>query len=418
MPAARKYDQETRDRAVRMYQDRRRDFPEESALQARRRVGELLDVKPETLRGWVERVEIDAGERPGVPTAVEARIRELERENAELRRANEILKTASAFFGRGGARPPTGLIVDCIDTYRDRFGVEPICRVLSEHDLAIAPSTYWVHRAQPVSDADWDDAHMANAALDTWRANRSLYGADKLAVAMRNAGHDVGRDQVARLMRILGIEGVRRGRHTTVTTRRDPAAARPPDLIGRAWDTPTRPDQWWCADFTYVWTLEGFVYTSFVTDVFSRRILGWRTSASKTTPLVLSALEQALFTRRRHDTRFTSNGLVHHSDAGSQYTAIAFTDALIDAGIAPSIGTVGDALDNALMESTIGLYKTELINHPDRARAWTGRAEVEAETAAWVHWYNTTRIHHSIHKMAPIEFEAASSVAHQHQEVA
>jgi transposase InsO family protein len=277
--------------------------------------------------------------------------------------------------------------------------------VLSEHDLSIAPSTYWARKAQPASDADWDDAHMANAALDIWRANRSLYGADKLATAMRKAGYDVGRDQVARLLKILGIEGVRRGKHRTVTTRRDLKAARHPDLIKRAWSTPIRPDQWWVADFTYVWTLEGFVYTSFVTDVCSRRILGWRTSASKATPLVMSALEQALFTRRRHDARFTSKGLVHHSDAGSQYTAISFTEALIDARIAPSIGTVGDALDNALIESAIGLYKTELIEHPDRTHAWTGRAEVELETAGWVHWYNTTRIHHSLAKMSPIEFE-------------
>jgi putative transposase len=131
--------------------------------------------------------------------------------------------------------------------------------VLSEHDLPTAPSTYHAHQAQPVSDADWDDAQMANAALDLWRANRSVYGADKLATAMRNAGYDVGRDQVARLMKILGIEGVRRGRHRTVTTRRDPNTARHPDLIGRAWSTPTRPDQWWAADFTYLWTLEGFV---------------------------------------------------------------------------------------------------------------------------------------------------------------
>ncbi len=297
------------------------------------------------------------------------------------------------------------MIVAYIDAHGDRFGVEPICRVLAEHDVPIAPSTYYAHRAQPVSDADWADAHMANAALEVWRANRSVYGADKLATAMRKTGHDIGRDQVARLMGIVGIEGVVRGKHHTVTTRRDPAAARHPDLINRAWGTPTRPDQWWVADFTYVWTLAGFVYTSFVTDVFSRRILGWRVSAAKTTPLVMSALEQALFTRRRADARFCAAGLVFHSDAGSQYTAISFTEALIDAGIAPSIGTVGDALDNALMESTIGLYKTELIEH-DRTRSWTGAAEVERETASWVHWFNTSRIHHSIRKMSPIEFEA------------
>jgi putative transposase len=289
--------------------------------------------------------------------------------------------------------------------------------VLTEHDVAIAPSTYWAHRAEPVSQADWDDAHRANAALDLWRANRSLYGADKLATAMRKAGHDVGRDQVARLMRIVGIEGVRRGKHRTVTTTRDPKAPRHPDLIKRAWATPIRPDVWWVADFNYVWTLEGFVYTSFVTDVCSRRILGWRVSASKATPLVMSALEQALFTRRRHDVGFTANGLVFHSDAGSQYTAISFTEALIAAGIAPSIGTVGDALDNALMESTIGLYKTELIEH-NRARSWSGRAEVERETAAWIHWYNTTRIHHSIAKMAPIEFEIACAADQQQDHAA
>jgi transposase InsO family protein len=208
--------------------------------------------------------------------------------------------------------------VDYIDSHRDRFGVEPICRVLTEHEMPIAPSTYWAHWAFPVSQADWDDAHMANAALDLWRANRGVYGADKLATAMRKAGHDVGRDQVARLMGIVGIEGVTRGEHKTVTTRRDPEAARHPDLIRRAWGTPTRPDQWWVADFTYVWTLEGFVYTSFVTDVCSRRILGWRVSASKATPLVMSALEQALFTRHRHDARFSAQGLVFHSDAGSQ----------------------------------------------------------------------------------------------------
>jgi putative transposase len=277
--------------------------------------------------------------------------------------------------------------------------------VLTEHDMPIAPSTYYAHRAQDlVSQAAWDDAHMANRLLGIWRTNRGLYGAEKLWTAALDGGLHIGRDQVARLMAILGIEGVRRGEHKTVTTRRDPKAARHPDLIRRAWKTPTRPDRWWCADFTYVWTLAGFVYVSFVTDVYSRRILGWRVSTSKTTALVLSALEQALFTRRRTDARFTSTGLVHHSDAGSQYTAISVTQALIDAGMAPSIGTVGDALDNAVQESTIGLYKTELIEH-DRT-SWSGAAQVERETAGWVHWYNTTRIHLSIGRMSPSRYQA------------
>jgi transposase InsO family protein len=273
--------------------------------------------------------------------------------------------------------------------------------------MPIAPSTYYAHRAQGlVSEADWGDAHMANRLFDIWRANRSLYGAEKLWTAALDGGIRVGRDQVGRLMAIVGIEGVRRGHHKTITTVRDRKAPRHPDLIKRAWGTPTRPDQWWVADFTYVWTLAGFVYVSFVTDVYSRRILGWRVSTAKTTDLVLSALEQALFTRRRHDAHFSSEGLVHHSDAGSQYTAISFTEALIDAGMAPSIGTVGDALDNALQESTIGLYKTELIDH-DRTASWSGAAEVEAETAGWVHWYNATRVHLSIGRMSPLCYEAA-----------
>ncbi|GLY33887.1 hypothetical protein Kisp02_72520 [Kineosporia sp. NBRC 101731] len=207
---------------------------------------------------------------------------------------------------------------------------------------------------------------------------------------------------MARLMRMAGIDGIRRGKHQTVTTQRDEKAPRHPDLVDRRWDAPTAPDQGWVADFTYVWTLAGFVYVSFVTDVFSRRILGWRVSTTKTTPLVLSALEQALFTRRRANTRFTATGLVHHSDAGSQYTSLALTEALTEAGIAGSIGSVGDALDNALMESTIGLFKTELI---DRQRSWSGRAEVERETAAWIHWFNTSRLHSSIGYLPPVEFE-------------
>jgi transposase InsO family protein len=206
-------------------------------------------------------------------------------------------------------------------------------------------------------------------------------------------------------MRIAGICGAVRGSHTTTTTRRgEHAAPRHPDLLDRAWDTPTRPDHWWVADFTYVWTLAGFCYVALLTDVFSRRILGWRVTTSKTTPLVMSVLEQAMFTRRRADSRFTPTGLVHHSDAGSQYTSLAFTEALPEAGIAGSIGSVGDALDNALMESTIGLYKTELI---DTGRSWSGRAEVERETASWVHWFNTTRLHSSIGYLPPIEYEAA-----------
>jgi transposase InsO family protein len=229
--------------------------------------------------------------------------------------------------------------------------------------------------------------------------------------AARRAGLRLGRDQVGRLMRIAGIQGVRRGVHRTTTTTRDVRAPRHPDLVKRGWKTPNRPDAVWVADFTYVWTACGFVYTSFITDVYSRRILGWKTSSSKTSDLVTGALQQALATRRRASSEFTAEGLIHHSDAGSQYTALAFTEELAEAGIAGSIGTVGDALDNALMESTIGLYKTELILPYASTRNWSGVREVERETAEWVRWYNNDRIHSSIDYMTPIEWEVMYSDA-------
>jgi hypothetical protein len=190
--------------------------------------------------------------------------------------------------------------------------------VLTEHGIKIAPSTYYARVSCPVSAAELGDAYAANTLVDLYRKNRRVYGVRKLWHTARRAGHPWGRDQVGRLMAIAGIDGVRRGRHRAVTTQRDQTAPRHPDLCDRAWASPTRPDEWWVADFTYVWTLAGFVYVSFVTDVYSRRILGWRVSTAKTTPLVMSALEQALFTRRRGNAAFTATGLLHHSDAGSQ----------------------------------------------------------------------------------------------------
>ena len=285
--------------------------------------------------------------------------------------------------------------------------------MLSEHGIAIAPNTYYVHKKTPVSAAALEEAYLVNAVVDLWRKNRQLYGIRKMWHAMRRAGYRLGRDQVGRLMRIAGIHGVRRGEHRTVTTAAAAGALRHADLVKRGWSKPTKPDMWWVADFTYVWTLAGFVYVSFITDVFTRRILGWRVSTSKETALVTSALEQALATRHRHNSQFTTTGLVHHSDAGSQYTSIAFTEALEEAGIAGSIGSVGDALDNALMESTIGLYKTELIDRREDGKTWENRLAVEIATAEWVYWYNTERLHSSIGYMPPIEkeMEYASIIA-------
>ena len=228
------------------------------------------------------------------------------------------------------------MICAYIDQYRHQFGVEPICRVLTEHDIQIAPSSYYAHRRQPVTDALRAEAVLVNVVIDLHRKNRDVYGIRKMWHAMTQAGHQVGRDQVARLMAIAGVQGVSRGQHTTTTTRRGTGAdhSRAADLIGRNWAAPTRPDQWWVADFTYVWTTCGFCYVSFITDVYSRRILGWRASMSRTTDLVTCALAQALATRRRASSEFTAQGLIHHSDAGSQYTALAFTEELAEAGIA------------------------------------------------------------------------------------
>jgi len=211
-------------------------------------------------------------------------------------------------------------VIAYIREYRDRFGVEPICAVLREHGVQIAPSTFYAFQARGfgLSDRDLSDAYLANQLFDLWVRNRRLYGRRKLWKAARRAGSTVGRDQVERLMRLLGVSGIRRGKRTTVTTTGDAKAARHPDHIQRRWAWPSRPDQWWVADFTYVWTPRGFCYVSFITDVFSRRILGWRVMTAKTTTLVLSALEQSLFTRRRTNVEFTTTGLLHHSDAGSQ----------------------------------------------------------------------------------------------------
>lgn len=297
------------------------------------------------------------------------------------------------------------MIVAYIEAYRDRFGVEPICDVLSEHGISIAPSTYYARRACPVTQAELEEAYLVNALVTLHRENWGVYGVRKLWHAARRAGLQVGRDQVGRLMGIAGIAGAVRGRHSTRTTRREEKAARHPDLVQRGWNVPTGTDQLWVADFSYVWTLAGFVYVAFVVDVFSRRILGWRVATCMRTFLVTDALRQAVDVRHRAGAFWEHGQLVHHSDAGSQYTSLALTAELAGAGIAGSIGTVGDALDNALCESTIGLFKTEAID--DGGPSWKNHTEVEWQVARWVHWYNHQRLHSSIANLPPVEFEQA-----------
>ena len=229
-------------------------------------------------------------------------------------------------------------------------------------------------------------------------AGRGLYGARKVWHHLRREGHQVPRCQVERLMRQAGLRGVRRGRQF-ITTRADEKAARPPDLVDRDF-TATAPNRLWLVDFTYVATWSGMKFTAFVSDAYSRRIIGWRTANSMPTDLPLDALEMALWTRAGKPL----DGLVHHSDAGSQYTSIRYTDRLAEAGALASIGSVGDSYDNAQAESLIGLYKTECVHHEG---PWRGCDDLELATLSWVHWFNETRLHSSIGHVPPVEYETA-----------
>jgi len=252
-------------------------------------------------------------------------------------------------------------MVDYIDAHREEFGVEPICRVLTEHGCQIAPSTYYAAKSRPLSARAQRDATLLPMLMALWVANYRVYGARKLWKTARRAGHDIGRDQVARLMRTLGIQGVRRGRRR-FTTRRDPAAERAADLVQRDF-TAAGPNQLWVTDLTYVATWSGVAYVCLIVDAFSRRIVGWRVAGHMRTAMVLDALEMARWSR---GTRL--EGLVAHSDAGSQFTSIRYGERLAELGAVPSIGSVGDSYDNALAETVIGLYKTELIGARDRGR--------------------------------------------------
>jgi putative transposase len=250
------------------------------------------------------------------------------------------------------------------------------------------------------------DAVMMQALMVLWATNRKVYGAHKLWNAARRAGHDIGRDQVARLMRELGIRGVSR-RRKVFTTRPDPDALRAPDLVNRDF-TAERPDALWVTDLTYVPTRSGMAYVCFIVDAFSRRIVGWRVAANMRTEMVLGALEMARVARggRR------LIGLVAHSDAGSQFTSVRFTERLDELGARPSIGTVADSYDNALAETTNGLYKAECVYGPD-ANGWDDIDDLELATLSWVHWFNHDRLHGHCNDVPPAEFEAAFYAAQQ-----
>lgn len=279
-----------------------------------------------------------------------------------------------------------------------RWGVEPIC-----HVLEIAPSTYWSAKTRPMSARAARDAELGPQLRALWERNYSVYGRRKLTKAAHRAEIDVGRDQVARLMRSMGIRGASRSKKR-FTTKADPAAVRAPDLVKRDF-TAIAPDRKWVADFTYCSTWSGIVYVAFVVDVFSRRIVGWKAARTMTAPLVIDALNMAAWTRRNSDLP----GVICHSDAGSQYTSIAYTERLDDIGAAPSIGTIGDSYDNAMAETTIGLFKTELHRNPAalarNGGPWRGLDDLELAICGWVSWFNTERLHSELGDQTPTEIE-------------
>jgi len=287
-----------------------------------------------------------------------------------------------------------------IDEHKDVFGVEPVCRVLGEHGVPIAPSTCYAARSRPASARAVRDAQLRAEISRVHKENYEVYGAHKVWRQLNREGITAARCTVERLMRDLGLHGVRRGR-TVRTTIPGKDGQRAADLLNRDFTAPA-PNRRWVADFTYVAAWSGIVYVAFVVDVYSRAIVGWSAATHKRAKLVLDALQMALW-RRDRDGRPATRGLVHHSDAGSQYTSFLFTAHLLEAGIGASIGTVGDALDNAMMESTIGLYKTELIK---KDGPWKSLADVELATAQYVEWFNTRRLHSAIGDIPPAEQEA------------
>ncbi|MGA9859884.1 MAG: IS3 family transposase [Solirubrobacteraceae bacterium] len=379
-----RYPPELRERAVRMVAEVLPNYPSEwPAMVA---VADKLGIgTAETVRKWVRRAQVDGGLRPGVTSEELAEIKRLKREVAELRRANEILKAASGFL-RGRTRPASDALVRFIAEHKDRrdgglrWGVESICKTLTEHGRPIAASTYYEATGRPRSARALRDEQLSVEIARVHTDNFGVYGARKVWLQLNREGVAVARCTVERLMKQAGLRGAVRGRRWR-TTIGDPSAARPADLVDRHFDPPA-PDRLWVVDFTYCPTWSGMVYVAFVIDAYSRRILGWRSAGHMRTSLVLDALDHALWTRRQAGHPIEP-GLICHSDAGSQYVSVAATERLAAAGAVPSVGTVGDAFDNALAETTIGLFKTELFKPRG---PWRTAEQVEIGVLEWVDW--------------------------------
>ncbi|EID8883562.1 IS3 family transposase, partial [Escherichia coli] len=372
-----RFSPEVRQRAIRMVLESQDEY--DSQWAAICSIAPKIGCTPETLRVWVRQHERDTGGGDGGLTSAERqRLKELERENRELRRSNDILRQASAYFCEGGVRPPLEKMMPLLDKLREQYGVGPVCS-----ELHIAPSTYYHCQQQ----RHHPDKRSARAQHDDWLKreiqrvydeNHQVYGVRKVWRQLLREGIRVARCTVARLMAVMGLAGVLRGKKVRTTVSRKTVATG--DRVNRQF-VAERPDQLWVADFTYVSTWQGFVYVAFIIDVFAGYIVGWRVSSSMETTFVLDALEQALWARR-------PSGTIHHSDKGSQYVSLAYTERLKEAGLLASTGSTGDSYDNAMAESINGLYKAEVIHR----KSWKNRAEVELATLTWVDWYNNRRL--------------------------
>ncbi|EPC7944157.1 IS3-like element IS1203 family transposase [Escherichia coli] len=387
-----RFSPEVRQRAIRMVLESQDEY--DSQWAAICSIAPKIGCTPETLRVWVRQHERDTGGGDGGLTSAERqRLKELERENRELRRSNDILRQASAYFCEGGVRPPLEKMMPLLDKLREQYGVGPVCS-----ELHIAPSTYYHCQQQ----RHHPDKRSARAQHDDWLKreiqrvydeNHQVYGVRKVWRQLLREGIRVARCTVARLMAVMGLAGVLRGKKVRTTISRKAVAAG--DRVNRQF-VAERPDQLWVADFTYVSTWQGFVYVAFIIDVFAGYIVEWRVSSSMETTFVLDALEQALWARR-------PSGTIHHSDKGSQYVSLAYTERLKEAGLLASTGSTGDSYDNAMAESINGLYKAEVIHR----KSWKNRAEVELATLTWVDWYNNRRLLGRLGHTPPAEAEKA-----------
>ncbi|WP_147061306.1 IS3 family transposase [Kozakia baliensis] len=386
---SKRFPPEFRERAARMVLEEEKNHP--SRWSAVMMIAPKLDIHPDTLSKWTR-----LHERANAPAVSDLpdreKIRQLERENRELRQANEILRKASAYFCPGGTRPPVQAMTRFIEEHRQTYGVGSICRVLS-----IAPSAYYAYRARQKNPCvrSQKDKERCDDIRRVWNDNFCVYGARKVWHQLRREGLDVARCTVERLMRRMGLKGVIRGKGVR-TTRPDPQRPCPQDLVQRQFHAPA-PNRLWVSDFTYVSTWQGFVYVAFIIDVFAQVIVGWRVSSTAHTDFVLDALEQALCQRQ------PEGKVTHHSDRGCQYVSIRYTQRLAEAGLVASVGSVGDSYDNALAETINGLYKTELIY---RQGPWKNREAVELATLKWVDWFNNRRLLSSIGNIPPAEAEA------------